>query len=88
MAVPVAWRPTPLRDVDPVAAGAALGLVSGSLFVAAGLHREGHGSLCSVARTIPGLTGIVYFLGHVFGVWGRFDAIHAVSRRIPQRRFP
>ena len=71
-----------------MAAGAALGVVSGGLLVAAGLHRQGHGSMCSVFRTVPGLAVIVYGLGHLADVWGRFDVIHAVSRRIPQRRFP
>jgi hypothetical protein len=80
-----AWRPTSVRDVDPVAAGAALGSISGVLLVAAGLHRGGHGSLCSTVRTVPGLICLGVFLAHLARLLGRCDPFDFASSHIRQR---
>lgn len=85
MVARAALRPTPLRDVDPVAAGAALGWVTGGLVVAASLHRGGHGSMCSAFRTAAGLTCLAVFLAHLGRLWGRFDPFDFASSRIPTR---
>lgn len=71
--------------VDPVAAGALAGWVTGGLILAAGLHHRGHGSMCTVIRTPPGLAGLAIFLLHLAHLFGRFDPFHAASRRIPRR---
>jgi len=71
--------------VDPVAAAALAGWVTGGLILAAGLHRSGHGSMCNAIRTPAGLAGLAVFLLHLAHRLGRLDPFHAASRRIPRR---
>ena len=77
-----------LREVghgDPAAA-VLLGWVTGGLALAAWLHRQGHRSMCSQIRRPVGLLGLVAFLLHLADVLGRFDLLHAASRRIPTKQ--
>lgn len=74
--------PVPL---DPVAAGALAGWVTGGLVLAAGLHRTGHGSMCRIIRTPPGWVGLVVFVLHLARAFGPYDPFHFASRHIPRR---
>lgn len=71
--------------MDPVAAGALAGWVTGGLILAAGLHRSGHGSMCNAIRTPAGLAGLAVFLLHLAHRLGPADPFHFCAARIPRR---